>query len=320
MKRLLKAAVALTMCISLAGCSGSKPETESDSASESKTAAVIPTLKAVESSKLKSDAIEDIPDIEGFAEVLQGIAAEMEMQSVETLTYLKADYHEDTGGTTCMFSFPYENGEAYALFGYYNEEWFAAWVIDAKEATVYWVGEGMEEYLPPAYKKTETESSESSSLVDLEKIKQEAEKTASNSKEITSGDLYDAVISVYQNVKIMDMGESVLFMIDIEHSTIDSDSAGLFYFSNEILKKYPLEDSYSDVSFSMSVDGKVVAMLTLMQYMSAESYKSDFISLNDLYDDALANVYNNGFLKHDIMSSFDSALKDISEKYGIEND
>lgn len=116
------------------------------------------------------------------------------------------------------------------------------------------------------------------------------------------------------------MGESVLFMIDIEHSTIESDSAGLFFFSNEILKKYPLENSYSNVSFSMSVDGNAVALLTLMQYVSAESYKSDFISLDDSYDDALENVYNIGFLQHDIMSSFDSALKDISEKYGIEND
>lgn len=318
MKKLLKTATILFMCVSLAGCSGGKPEVESESASESKTAAVIPTLEAVESSKLKSDAIEDIPDIEGFTEMLQGIAAEMGMQPIETLTYIDCD--ESDGGTSCKFTFPYGNGEAYAYFGYDGEQWIAAWVIDAKRPEVYWVADGMEEYLPPMYKQTETKDIESSSLADIEKIKQEAEKTASNSKEITNGDLYDAVISVYQNVRIMDMGESVLFMIDIEHNTIESDSAGLFYFSNEILKKYPLENSYSDVSFSMSVEGKAVAMLTLMQYTSSESYNSDFISLDDSYDDALENVYNNGFLQHDIMSSFDSALKDISEKYGIKND
>lgn len=151
MRKLLKSAAILMMCVSLAGCSVGKPETESESASEPKTAAVIPSLEAVESSMLKSDAIEDIPDIEGFSEVLQGIAAEMEMQSVETLTYIDCD--ESGGGTSCKFTFPYGDGEAYAYFGYDGEKWIAAWVIDAKKAKVYWIGDGMESTLPPGYKK-----------------------------------------------------------------------------------------------------------------------------------------------------------------------
>lgn len=316
MRKLLKASAILILSISLAGCSSEKPETDIESEAES--SAVIPTLEVVENSALESDAIEDIPDIEGFSELLQVVAAKMEIAPVKTLTYINCN--EVDGGISCNFSFPYGDGEAYAYFGYDGEKWLAAWVLDSKRPEVYWVAEGMEEYLPPAYKKAETNGTESPSLANLDEIKQEAENTASNSKEITSGDLYDTVISVYQNVRIMDMGDSVLFMVDIEHSTVESDSAGLFYFSNEILKKYPLEDSYSNVSFSMSVDGKAIAMLTLMQYMSAESYKSDFISLDDSYDDVMENVYNNGFLEHDIMSSFESELKDISEKYGIESD
>lgn len=312
MKKILRASAVFMLSISLAGCSGEKSE------SESKSAVLIPSLEAAENSALKSDAIEDIPDIEGFAKLLQVVADKMEIAPIETITYI--DCNEVDGGTSCNFTFPYGDSEAYAYFGYDGEKWLAAWVLDAKRPEVYWVADGMEQYLPPTYKKTETQDNESSSLADLDEIKQEAEKTASNSKEITNGDLYDAVISIYQNVKIMDMGDSILFMIDIEHGTIESDSAGLFYFSNEILKKYPLEDSYSNVSFSMSVDGKAVAMLTLMQYTSAESYKADFISLDDSYDDAMENVYNSGFLQHDIISSFDSALKDISEKYGIGND
>ena len=313
MKKLSKITAILIMCVSLAGCSGDKSEIESESA------AVIPTLKAAENSALKSDAIKDIPDIERFAELLQDIATEMGIQPIETLTYINCN--ETDGITGCSFTFPFDDdSEAYAYFGYDGKQWIAVWVVDTKSPKIYWVAEGMEEYLPPIYKKTEAKTTESSSsLVDFEKNEQEAEKISSNSKEITSGDLYDAVISVYQNIKIMDMGDSVLFMIDIEHGTIESDSAALFYFSNEILNSFPLESSYSNVSFSMSVDGNAIAMRTLMQYKSAESYKSDFISLEDSYDDALENVYNNGFLQHDIMSSFDSALEDIAEKYGIEN-
>ncbi len=151
MKKLLKAAAILFMCVSLAGCSGGKSETESESASEPKTAAVIPSLEAVESSKLKSDTIEDIPDIEGFAEVLQGIAAEMGLQPIETLTYIDCD--EADGGTSCKFTFPYGDGEAYAYFGYDGEQWIAAWIIDAKKVSVYWIGDGMESTLPPGYGK-----------------------------------------------------------------------------------------------------------------------------------------------------------------------
>ena len=151
MRKLLKSAAILIMCVSLAGCSGGKPETESESASESKTAAVIPSLEAVESSMLKSDAIEDIPDIEGFAELLQGIAVEMEIQPIETLTYI--DCSEADGGTSCKFTFPYGEGEAYAYFGYDGEQWIAAWVIDAKKVKVYWIGDGMESTLPPGYGK-----------------------------------------------------------------------------------------------------------------------------------------------------------------------
>lgn len=166
---MLKASAILILSISLAGCSGEKPEVKSESAS-----ALIPTLEAVENSALKSDTIEDIPDIEGFAELLQVVAAKMGIEPIETLTYI--DCNEVDGGTSCNFTFPYGDSEAYAYFGYDGEKWLAAWVLDAKRLEVYWVADGMEEYLPPTYKKTETKDVESSSLADIEKIKQEAEK------------------------------------------------------------------------------------------------------------------------------------------------
>lgn len=147
MKRSLKASLILMLCVSLAGCSGEKPEM----VSEPTSSAVIPSLEAVESSALKSGTIEDIPDIDGFAEVLQGVAAEMGIEPIETLTYI--DCSDADGGTICKFTFPYEDGEAYAYFGYDGEKWLAAWVVDAKEIKVYWLGDGMESVLPSIYKK-----------------------------------------------------------------------------------------------------------------------------------------------------------------------
>lgn len=149
MRKLLKASAILMLSLSLAGCSGEKPETDAES--EAASSAVIPTLEIVENSGLKSGAIEDIPDIEGFAELLQGIAAEMGIEPIETLTYI--DCREADGGTNCKFTFPYGDGEAYAYFGYDGEKWLAAWVIDAKEIKVYWIGDGMESTLPPGYGK-----------------------------------------------------------------------------------------------------------------------------------------------------------------------
>ena len=105
----------------------------------------------------------------------------MEIQPIETLTYI--DCSEADGGTSCKFTFPYGEGEAYAYFGYDGEQWIAAWVIDAKfpafprsiRQTIrtyiklqqlsifsyhvsfpffaYWIGHGLESTLPPGYGK-----------------------------------------------------------------------------------------------------------------------------------------------------------------------
>lgn len=312
MERLLKTSVILLLSISLAGCSGGKPETESDFASS----AVIPSLEALESSALKSGAIEDIPDIEGFSEVLQGVAAEMGIEPIETLTYIDCD--DVDGGTRCAFMFPYGGGSALAYFGYNGEKWLAAYVVDSKEIKVYWLGDGMENLLPPQYKsEIESENQDSSVLTDLDKVKEEAEKIAANSKEITDGDLYDAITAIYPNVKITDMGESILIMISIEHDTIESDSATLFYLADAFLNGYALENDFSDVSFSMSVDGSAVGMLTLLNYKSPVSYDSSFVAIKSEYSDTLNDVYNDGFLSHDLKKKYSDALNDIAEEYGI---
>lgn len=162
-----------------------------------------------------------------------------------------------------------------------------------------------------------SETSDRATLFD--EMMKDAEEKSSNSKEIISGDLYDSITSVYPNVTITDMGDGDLSMIlEIEHSTIESDSAVLFYLANEIMKNCNIEDSFSNITFLMSVEKKIVAFVTLLSYESATSFSSDLVIVKDSYESAMQNIYNNAFISHDIQSVFNSDLDAVAEKYGIQ--
>ena len=136
--------VMLMLCgtLLLSGCSGESKQAEANSES-----VVIPVLEVPEQSKLPHSEISDIPEIEEFSALLQTLADELGIDDVKTLTYLSCKNADD--GVNCSFAFPYKDSEAYAKFGYDGDSWLAVWVIDSKTADVYWVGDGMEEYLPP---------------------------------------------------------------------------------------------------------------------------------------------------------------------------
>lgn len=136
MKRKLLFIVCLALM--LTGCGANTEKTNS--------VKVDLSIEKPEGSKLNSDEISSIPDLAGFYEVLQSVAGEMDAGTVDKLTYLSCEKMDD--GTSCKFSFKYKSGEAYAYFAYDKEKWIPIWVIDAKDSTVYWVGEGMEEHLP----------------------------------------------------------------------------------------------------------------------------------------------------------------------------
>lgn len=138
MKRIF---ITLSICFSLlflSGCSGEN---------NTEVSVSVPVLQVDEQSALKSDSISDIPNIEGFAVALHEIAVELCIDDVQTLTYISLS--ESDGFYRCNFTFPYNDTEAYSLFGYDGESWSPIWIIDSRTAKVYWLANGMDECLPP---------------------------------------------------------------------------------------------------------------------------------------------------------------------------
>lgn len=146
----------------------------------------------------------------------------------------------------------------------------------------------------------------------------ENETEANKPSKITSGDLYDSITAIYPDVTLHDMRDGTLSIsIYMSGGSVDSNSVAFFYLTNEILNNCNIEKEYSSVSVDMMADDKLTAMLTLLSYKSATSYKSDFIVLQDSYKEAMEKVYNEGFLAHDIGAVFDSELESLADKYGI---
>lgn len=156
------------------------------------------------------------------------------------------------------------------------------------------------------------------SLTSLDDAKAEAEELADNAKKITSGELYDKAVAIYPNIQLIDMGKSLSVQINIAHDTIESDAIALFYIASKISESCSIESNFSSVNFTMCVDDAVVAMLTLLSYESPYSYKSDFIVLEDSYEDTMENIYDVGFLSYDIQDAFDAEVATLKEKYDLE--
>lgn len=167
-------------------------------------------------------------------------------------------------------------------------------------------------------KKSDEKETTTSKIPNLDDIEDNAESEAAKAKKITNGELYDSITAIYPDVILYDMDNNdLLISIYMSAGSVESNSVGLFYFTNEILNNCNIEKEYSSVSVNMMAEDKLTAMLTLLSYESSTSYKSDFIVLDSKYEKDMKKIYEEGFLTHDIESVFDSELESIADKYGI---
>lgn len=166
---------------------------------------------------------------------------------------------------------------------------------------------------------TSSTNLESSNNEDLfSDLNRQAEELADSSKKITEGVLYDSISAVHPDVTIYDMGDSLSISINLVHREYEDDSINFFDVLSSICQSCALEDSYSAISFSMVVDGKLVSMLTLTSYESPNNFSSSqpIILVNE-YEEIINNIYSTVFSQNDITNTFDNNLESLKEEYGI---
>lgn len=153
---------------------------------------------------------------------------------------------------------------------------------------------------------------------DFDELLAEAEEKASNSTKITDGDLYDSITTIYQDVTIADVDDSIAITINLSHSSYEEDSAAFFYIAKSICDSCQLEDLYSGVVFSAFVDDSPVVTLTLIDYISPTSFKSsEPVVFDDAYKEFMLQYYNDLFVSSDISNNFDADLDKLRDKYNI---
>lgn len=149
-------------------------------------------------------------------------------------------------------------------------------------------------------------------------VESKANEEVSNSKLITDGGLYDEITSIYNDVQLIDMNDFLSIQVNVEHDTIENDSIALFYIIDEIIENVSIEDYFPAVTFTLSVDSKLVAMLNLLSYTSPTSFTSGLTVLSDDYKESLNNLYNSGFSSSDISLNFAKELEELKEKYNLQ--
>ncbi len=134
-----KIAIALLSFTLLSGC-GAKP---GDTVS-------LPPLEISESEKLPYNEWEDLPCTNSLACELQNLAAELEMDSISAVTYLRYDEgdKEDGENDECTLTFDYNGVLVMGKLEFVGEKWCAMYVLDGKTAKVYWANPEYKDILP----------------------------------------------------------------------------------------------------------------------------------------------------------------------------
>ncbi len=154
----------------------------------------------------------------------------------------------------------------------------------------------------------------------MSELDAEAELMAANAKSIESGDIYNAVTSIYENVKLVDMGGTLSVDFYLNSVSPQTDSEAFFYLVKRLITECNLESEYDSLSFSMHVDDSFVTMFSVLRYYGPDSYTSvePLLVMDDNYEEYIFNLYNDYFLSNDANYKFSQELQIISEKYGIE--
>lgn len=167
------------------------------------------------------------------------------------------------------------------------------------------------QYLTPA-SSTPAPTSSDEFMAEIEK---NAQKSAANSTEITSGELYEACVSVYPDIELSDIDHclSIGFSLsEVNHKTLSkimNSSITLL----DVCSKY----GYSDFTVSIMSNDGIVGMVTINDYKSSDDFSCSSFCLNDEYEELFASEYNNVYSYYDISSQFDRSLDDIKDKYGL---
>lgn len=153
----------------------------------------------------------------------------------------------------------------------------------------------------------------------LEELDREAEEKAAQAVQITEGDLYDSITSIYSNVNIYDMSDTLGIYIFIPHETYSDDTTFFFSILSSICLNCDIEDYYSGIVFTMFVGDSYITNMVLTNYTSPESFSSaEPITSKEEYKEYISSYYSTYFSSHDIGATFERNLDSFEEKYGLD--
>lgn len=153
----------------------------------------------------------------------------------------------------------------------------------------------------------------------LDDLTRQAEELAASSEKITEGELYDSITAVYPDVVIhTDANNDLSIRINLKHDTVETDSLTFFETIISICESCSLENSSSNISFTMMVDDKPITTIVFMDYASLGSFSTTepFVFVDE-YEETIKYIYTTLFSKNDILISFDEYLNSLEQYCNI---
>lgn len=164
-------------------------------------------------------------------------------------------------------------------------------------------------------------SETNSTFKSLDELENQAEELASSSEEITEGELYDSITAIYPDVVIhTNANNDLSIRINLNHDTVENDSLSFFDTIISICGSCALENNSSNISYIMTVDGELVTMLSMLNYISFANFStSSPVVFIDEYKESINYIYSSLFSKNDIANQFDDNLDSLEKKYNVTN-
>lgn len=140
-------------------------------------------------------------------------------------------------------------------------------------------------------------------------ILSKADELAKSSIKIAEGPLYDSITSIYQDVSLTEISDSLCINVYLNHDTVNSDALSFFTTVTSIIKECNIETYHSSIDFCMFVDNNMVCTFVLTDYTSPASFScSKPVVLVDGYKSIISKIYTSVFSSYDISNQFDEKL------------
>lgn len=150
-------------------------------------------------------------------------------------------------------------------------------------------------------------------------IEADADEKIKNTKEITSGDIYESIKTIHKNSELTDTGDLINISIYIDSSNPKSDSELFYKILKEICSKSGLETKYTSVTFTLFINNKLITTLVYLDYYGTTDYVSSRPTiLNEDYKDIINNLYDKYDSTYDIETNFNNELLELKDKYHLE--